>query len=187
MTFEIKGFTTDSELRKYWIAVLMFSFVFLFLIRLLKVRFETVVIFLVIIMFLLLFLILNKEFFASYLGSTPDEMKFPIMSSIAIYTTIPFEGIIWTLVGFNLVKIADVIVPLYVSVLGTLSYFIINLKKKECEIIILAYFRLIWFSNFYSSIIKLIDKTYEIDRNKLVILWREKKVWLKGRFYLKRE
>lgn len=62
MTSEIKGFTTDSELRKYWIAVLMFSFIFLFLIRLLKVRFETVVIFLVIIMFLLLFLILNKEF-----------------------------------------------------------------------------------------------------------------------------
>ncbi|EGT0012811.1 hypothetical protein LTX14_001481 [Clostridium perfringens] len=130
MTSEIKGFTTDSELRKYWIAVLMFSFVFLLLIRLLKVRFETVVIFLVIIMFLLLFLILNKEFFASYLGSTPDELKFPIMSFIAIYTTIPFEGIIWTLVGFNVVKIADVIVPLYVAVLGTLSYFIINLKKR---------------------------------------------------------
>ena len=92
-----------------------------------------IIAFLVIIMFLLLFLILNKEFFASYLGSTPDEMKFPIMSSIAIYTTIPFEGIIWTLVGFNLVKIADVIVPLYVSVLGTLSYFIINLKKKNVK------------------------------------------------------
>lgn len=130
MTSEIKDFTTYSELRKYWIAVLMFSFVFLILIRLLKVRFETVVIFLVIIMFLLLFLMLNKEFFASYIGSTPYELKFPIMSFIAIYTTIPFEGIIWTLVGFDMVKITDVIVPLYVAVLGTLSYFIINLKKR---------------------------------------------------------
>lgn len=108
----------------------MFSFVFLLLIRLLKVRFETVIIFLVIIMFLLLFLILNKEFFEFYLGSTPDELKYPIMSFIAIHTMIPFEGIIWTLVGFDMVKITDVIVLLYVVALGTLSYFIINLKKN---------------------------------------------------------
>ncbi|MGG5461075.1 hypothetical protein [Clostridium sp. B9] len=124
-------FTTYSELKKYWIALIFFSIVFLLLIRLLKVKFETVVIFLVIIMFLLLFLIVNKGFFETYIGSTPDNLKFPIMSVIAIYTTMPFQGIIWTLVGFDMVKITEVIVPLYVTLLGFLSYFIINIKKNN--------------------------------------------------------
>lgn len=123
-------FTTYSELKKYWIALIFFSIVFLLLIRLLKVKFETVVIFLAIIMFLLLFLIVNKGFFETYIGSTPDELRFPIMSVIAIYTTMPFQGIIWTLVGFDMVKITEVIVPLYLVLLGTLSYFTINFKKR---------------------------------------------------------
>lgn len=126
-------FTTYSELKKYWIALIFFSIVFLLLIRLLKVKFETVVIFLAIIMFLLLFLIVNKGFFETYIGSTPDDLRFPIMSVIAIYTTMPFQGIIWTLVGFDMVKITEVIVPLYVALLGTLSYFTINIKKKKVE------------------------------------------------------
>lgn len=123
-------FTTYSELKKYWIALIFFSIVFLLLIRLLKVKFETVVIFLAIIMFLLLFLIVNKGFFETYIGSTPDDLRFPIMSVIAIYTTMPFQGIIWTLVGFDMVKITEVIVPLYLVLLGTLSYFTINFKKR---------------------------------------------------------
>ncbi|EGT3617107.1 hypothetical protein FHH43_12835 [Clostridium perfringens] len=127
------SFTTYTELKREWIAVVLFTIVFLTLIRLLKLRFETVVIFLVIIMFFLLFLILNKGFFETYLWSTPDELKFPIMSFISICVTIPFQGIIWTLVGFDMIKITEIIVPLYVSLLGLISYFIINFKKKKME------------------------------------------------------
>lgn len=124
-------FTTDTELKREWIAVALFTIVFLTLIRLLKLRFETVVIFLVIIMFFLLFLILNKGFFETYLWSTPDELKFPIMSFISIWTTIPFQGVIWTLVGYDMVKFIDIIVPVYLMVMGVGSYFVINFKKRR--------------------------------------------------------
>lgn len=124
-------FTTNTELKREWIAVILFTIVFLALIKLLKLKFETVAIFLVIIMFFLLFLILNKGFFETYLWSTPDNLKFQIISFISILVTIPFQGIIWTLVGFNMVKITEIIIPLYMVFLGLLSYFLINFRIKK--------------------------------------------------------
>lgn len=124
-------FTTIFDLRKYWIAVIMFSCVFLILVRLFKVKFESIVIFLVIIMFLLLYLILNKDFFISYLGSTPEPLKYPYITFIAIWTTIPFQGVIWTLVGYDMGKLIDIIVPVYLMIMGVGSYFVIKFKKRR--------------------------------------------------------
>lgn len=124
-------FTTNTELKRAWIAVILFTIIFLGLIKLLKLKFETVAIFLAIIMFFLFFLILNKGFFETYLWSTPDDLKFPIISFISILVTIPFQGIIWTLVGFNMVKITEVILLMYMVFLGLTSYFLINFRINK--------------------------------------------------------
>jgi len=80
----VAGFVVEydyikNELKNYlWVSV-FFTTSFLILIRLFKVKFKAVLIFLVVTMFLLLFLLLNLDIFIS-IASTPDEGIFPIMT-----------------------------------------------------------------------------------------------------------
>ncbi|SCJ38591.1 Uncharacterised protein [uncultured Clostridium sp.] len=137
----VAGFVVEydyikGELKNYLWVMLFFTISFLILIRLFKVKFKSVLIFLGIIMFLLLFLLLNLDFFIS-IASTPDEGIFPIMTFIALYTTLPFQGVINTLVGYDLGKLSYIILPAYMLTLALISYITLNSNaknyNKECE------------------------------------------------------
>lgn len=119
-----------SELKNYFWVMLFFTISFLILIRLFKVKLKTVLIFLGVIMFLLLFLLLNLDFFIS-IASTPNKIIFPTITFIAFYTTIPFQCIIQTLVGYDLGTLSYIILPIYLLFLSFLSY--ITLKFKNCN------------------------------------------------------
>lgn len=115
-------------LRNYlWVAII-FTFSFLLLISLFKVKFKAILIFLGLVSFLLLFLIINSDFFIS-ISTTPDPLKFPIITFIAIFLTIPFQSIIYLLVGYNLGNIIYIILPLYMILLVFLSYISLNIKE----------------------------------------------------------
>lgn len=131
----VAGFVVEydyikSELKNYLWVMFFFTISFLILIRLFKVKFKAVLLFLGIIMFLLLFLLLNIDFFIS-IASTPDEGIFPIMTFIALYTTIPFQGVINTLVGYDLGKLSYIILPIYMLVLSLLSYITLKFNVKN--------------------------------------------------------
>ena len=131
----VAGFVVEydyikNELKNYlWVSV-FFTTSFLILIRLFKVKFKAVLIFLVVTMFLLLFLLLNLDIFIS-IASTPDEGIFPIMTFVSLYTTLPFQSVINTLVGYDLGKLSYIILPTYMLALAFLSYTTLNFNTKN--------------------------------------------------------
>lgn len=119
-----------SELKNYLWVLIIFTILFLILIRLFKVKFKAVLIFLGVITFLLLFILLNLDYFIS-IASTPDEGIFPIMTFIALYATIPFQCVINTLVGYDIGKLSYIILPIYMVALCLLSYITLKFNVKN--------------------------------------------------------
>ncbi len=128
--FVVKYEHIKSYLKNYFWVLSIFTILFLILIRLFKVKYKSVLIFLGTIMFLILFVLLNLDFFISRF-STPNEIIFPIISIVAFYTTLPFQSIINTLVGYDLGELSYIILPTYMLVLALLSYIILNFKAKN--------------------------------------------------------
>lgn len=114
-------------LRNYLWVLIIFTILFLLLIRLFKVKFRSVLVFLGIIMFLLLFALLNLDLWISR-WSTPDDVRFPIMAFIALYTTLPFQNVINFLVGYDVGKFSYIVVPIYMFALSLLSYITLKFK-----------------------------------------------------------
>ena len=119
-----------SYLKNYFLVLIIFTILFLILIRLFKVKYQSVLIFLGIIMFLLLFVFLNLDLFISR-WSTPKNTIFPIMSIVAICTTLPFQSVINTLVGYDLGELSYIILPIYMIGLALFSYIILNFNVKN--------------------------------------------------------
>lgn len=119
-----------SDLKNYFWVLIVFTILFLILIRLFKVKYQSVLIFLGIIMFLLLFVLLNLDLFISR-WSTPDITIFTTMSFIAIYTTLPFQSIINILVGYDMGNFSYIMVPIYILSLSLFSYFTLKFKVKK--------------------------------------------------------
>ena len=128
--FSVKYDYIASCLKNYLWVLIIFTTVFLILIRLFKVKYKSILIFLGIIMFLLLFLLLNLDLFIS-IGSTPDDGMFPIMCFIAMYTTLPFQSVIKVLVGYGIGELSYIIVPIYMLVLSLLSYITLKFRIKN--------------------------------------------------------
>lgn len=124
----------DDSIRIYqrnhlWVLI-VFSLVFLILIRLFKVRVKSVLIFLGVIMFLLLFLLINLDFFLS-ISYVADAEIFSTMTFIALYTTLPFQSVINLLIGYNMEYLSYVVVPLYMILMAVLSYIAITFKELK--------------------------------------------------------
>lgn len=103
----------QENLKNYIWILLIFTLIFLMLVKLFKVRFKSVVIFFSIIMFLLIFVMINLDrFFSPW--STPSKEIFPFISYIALYTTIPFQIVINVLLGFRIEHLSYIIVPIYI-------------------------------------------------------------------------
>lgn len=134
--FFVKYDFIESELKNYLWVIVIFTISFLILIKLFEVKFKSVLIFLGIIMFMLLFLLLNLDYFIS-IASTPDDGIFPIITFIALYTTLPFQSVINTLVGYDIGMLSYIILPTYMVILALLSFSVLkfNFKnyKKEHE------------------------------------------------------
>lgn len=119
-----------EESRYYLGALIVFTLTFLLLIRLFKVRVKSVFIFLGVISFLMIIVMLNMDFFFSiYNGSTPNEGMFPFLFFIAFYTTIPFLGIIYSVVGFGVEKLVYIAITVYMVIMFLLSYLVIEFEK----------------------------------------------------------
>lgn len=119
-----------SDLKNYLYVMFFFTISFLILIRLFKVKFKAVLVFLGVIMFLLLFLLLNLDFFI-LIASTPDKGIFPIITFVALYATLPFQGVINTLVGYDFGKFSYIVLPIYMITLTLLSYITLNFNTKN--------------------------------------------------------
>lgn len=110
--------------------LIIFTLLFLVLIKLFRVKFKSVLIFLEIIMFLLLFILLNLEFFVS-IASAPNADIFPTMFWLALYTTLPFQSVINLLVGYNIESLSYLIPPTYMVTLSLLSYKVLKFKPQK--------------------------------------------------------
>lgn len=126
----IKHEYIQSDLKNYLWVLIIFTVSFLMLIRLLKVKYKSVLIFLGIIMLLLVFVLLNLDMITSR-WSTPDSGIFPIIGFVSIFLTIPFQSVINFLVGYGVGNLSYIIVPLYMLVLSVLSYFSLTFKNKN--------------------------------------------------------
>lgn len=121
----------DDSIRIYqrnhlWVLI-VFSFIFLILIRIFKVRVKSVLIFFGVMMFLLLFLLINLDFFVSISYVTDAEI-FSTMTFVAIYTTLPFQSVIKFLIGYDKEYLSYGVVPLYMILMVILSYIVITFK-----------------------------------------------------------
>ena len=117
----------QENLKMYIWVLLIFTLMFLILVKLFKVRFKSVIIFLSIIMLLLIFVIINLEgFFSPW--STPSKVILPFISYIALYTTIPFQIIINILLGLRVERFSYIAVPVYMLIVALLSNFILKDK-----------------------------------------------------------
>lgn len=123
----VKNDFIRSYQRNHLWVLIVFSLVFLILIRLFKVRVKSVLIFLGVIMFLLLFLLINLDFFVS-ISYVADAEIFSTMTFIALYTTLPFQSVINLLIGYNMEYLSYVVVPLYMILMAVLSYIAITFK-----------------------------------------------------------
>ena len=119
-----------NELKNYLWVLIIFTLLFLVLIKLFRVKFKSVLIFLGIIMFLLLFILLNLDFFVS-IASAPNADIFPTMLWIALYTTLPFQSVINLLVGYNIESLSYLILPIYMVRLSLLSYKVLKFKPQK--------------------------------------------------------
>lgn len=117
----------QENLKRYILVLLIFTLIFLILLKLFEVRFKSVIIFLSIIMLLLIFVIINLEgFFSPW--STPSKVILPFISYIALYTTIPFQIIINILLGLRVERFYYIAVPVYMLIVALLSNFILKDK-----------------------------------------------------------
>lgn len=114
-----------EEWKKYIWVILGFTIIFILLIRLLKVKKKTIIVFMSIIMGLLIFILLNLNYYIEW-GGTSKISSFPIMTLVAQYTTIPFQSIIFCLIGYGVGKMSYIIVPLYIVLV-----VITTVYKKE--------------------------------------------------------
>lgn len=114
-----------EEWKKYIWVILGFTIIFILLIRLLKVKKKTIIVFMSIIMGLLIFILLNLNYYIEW-GGTSEISSFPIMTLVAQYTTIPFQSIIFCLIGYGVGKMSYIIVPLYIVLV-----VITTVYKKE--------------------------------------------------------
>ena len=119
-----------NELKNYLWVLIIFTLLFLVLIKLFKVKFKSVLIFLGIIMFLLLFILLNLEFFVS-IASAPNADIFPTMFWLVLYTTLSFQSVINLLVGYNIESLSYLILPIYMVTLSLLSYKVLKFKPQK--------------------------------------------------------
>ena len=119
-----------NELKNYLWVLIIFTLLFLVLIKLFRVKFKSVLIFLGIIMFLLLFILLNLEFFVS-IASEPNADIFPTMFLLSLYTTLPFQSVINLLVGYNIESLSYLILPTYMVTLSLLSYKVLKFKPQK--------------------------------------------------------
>ncbi|WP_283702724.1 hypothetical protein [Clostridium perfringens] len=119
-----------NELKNYLWVLIIFTLLFLVLIKLFRVKFKSVLIFLGIIMFLLLFILLNLEFFVS-IASAPNADIFPTMFWLALYTTLLFQSVINLLVGYNIESLSYLILPIYMVTLSLLSYKVLKFKPQK--------------------------------------------------------
>lgn len=110
--------------------LIIFTLLSLVLIKLFRVKFKSVLIFLGIIMFLLLFILLNLDFFVS-IASASDADIFPTMFWLALYTTLPFQSVINLLVGYNIESLSYLILPTYMVTLSLLSYKVLKFKPQK--------------------------------------------------------
>ncbi|EOU1756118.1 hypothetical protein LTX21_001395 [Clostridium perfringens] len=110
--------------------LIIFTLLSLVLIKLFRVKFKSVLIFLGIIMFLLLFILLNLEFFVS-IASAPNADIFPTMFWLALYTTLPFQSVINLLEGYNIESLSYLILPIYMVTLSLLSYKVLKFKPQK--------------------------------------------------------
>lgn len=125
--FIVKYEYVQENLKRYIWVLLIFTLIFLILLKLFEVRFKSVIIFLSIIMLLLIFVIINLEgFFSPW--STPSKVILPFISYIALYTTIPFQIIINILLGFRVESFSYIAVPVYMVIVALLSNFILKDK-----------------------------------------------------------
>ncbi|MGL5764337.1 MAG: hypothetical protein ACRCX8_01725, partial [Sarcina sp.] len=99
-------------------------------IKLFRVSFKSVSIFLGIIMILSILPILNIEFFAS-VGTTPSEMILPSLTMVCSLLTLPFGTLFSTLVGYGITQFAYIITPIYILLLIFISYILVKEKKKD--------------------------------------------------------
>ncbi|WP_300379932.1 hypothetical protein [Clostridium sp.] len=109
-------------------SLIAFTLTFLVLTKIFKVHFKSILIFLRVIMFLLIFVLLNLSLFIDF---TPKEGVFPLMTVISLITTLPFQYIIHTLIGYKMLKASYIGVPIYMLGLTILCYVTIEFKKKK--------------------------------------------------------
>lgn len=81
-------------------------------------------------MILILFipLTINRESLFNSLWSTPDEPKYIYLTIISLVTTVPFQGIIWVLVGYGILDRLNIIFLTYLVVMVILGYVMTKIR-----------------------------------------------------------
>lgn len=117
----------DFPNSNYKYCLIGFTLLFPVLIKLFRIKFKSVLIFLGIIMFLLIFILLDLGYY------TANTYDVSLMFIISLILTLPFQYLFLTLEGYRIIKTAYIIVPIYMIVFTFLCYIILkfNVIKKS--------------------------------------------------------
>lgn len=115
----------DFPNSNYKYCLIGFTLLFPVLIKLFKIKFKSVLIFLGVIMFLLIFILLDLGYY------TANTYDVSLMFIISLILTLPFQYLFLTLEGYRIIKTAYIIVPVYMIVLSFFCYIVLNFNKKN--------------------------------------------------------
>lgn len=128
--FFVKNEYSIEEYKNYLIPFIVFSLMYVTLSSIYKVNKKILITSFILIFFLVTTLLIIDTFSIS--GLTPNHVNSAIINygaAIALYTTLPYQTLIYILIGYNLVQWGYVVLAVYLIITIIVIYIIDYLKK----------------------------------------------------------
>lgn len=130
----VKNEFSKEEYKYYLIPCIIFTIIYIILINIFKVNKKIVIASFLVVYFLVSTLLINDVF--SMTGLTPNEIDFlgmKYITLISLYTTLPFQMLIYILIGYNIGEYSYIILAIYLIAISIIIYLLDKfrvLKKR---------------------------------------------------------
>ena len=121
----VKNEFSREEYKNYLIPIIIFTIIYIILISIFKVNKKAVIVSFIVIYFLVSTLLISDVF--SMKGLTPNDVSFlgvQYITFISLYTTLPFQMLIYMLMGYNIEDYSYIILAIYLIVMSIIIYII---------------------------------------------------------------
>ena len=126
----VKNEFSKEEYKYYLIPFITFTIIYIILINIFKVNKKIVIASFLVVYFLVSTLLINDVF--SMTGLTSNEVEFlgiKYITFISLYTTLPFQMLIYILIGYNIGEYSYIILAIYLIVISIIIYVLDKFRE----------------------------------------------------------